>query len=182
MSTQSAANRNVTVDRPKPIAVGPDQKQLLRIYLRDHEAAAAGGLQLSRRCWSANHRTPYEADLQRLTESIRADRDDLRTICKQCGVEFSRIRRAMAFAGATLGRLKLNGRVFAYSPLSRVVELEALSAGVTSKLRLWESLLQVAAVDERLNNDELARHATDAHDQLNVLRRLHDLAADEAFT
>jgi hypothetical protein len=161
--------------------VDSDQAHLLRIYLRDHEAAAVGGLQLARRCSKANIGTAYAGDLQRLTAQIRADRSALQVMCRALGVRFSHAGRFLAFAGATLGRLKTNGRAFTYSPLSRVIELEALSSGVLSKLRLWETLLVLASTQPRLDQNELAQHAHDANGQLDVLRRLHDLAAQEAF-
>lgn len=158
-----------------------DQVHLLHIYLRDHEAAAVGGLQLFRRCSSANRGTAYAADLQNLTDEIRIERDALRRICQSFGVKFSRVGRALAHAGVTLGRVKTNGRVLRYSPLSRVLELEALSSGVVSKLRLWESLVRLSAVEARLDEAELSRLASQAQGQLEALRRLHDMAAKEAF-
>lgn len=158
-----------------------DQTHLLQIYLRDHEAAAVGGIELFRRCTKANHDTLYAADLRRLTSDVRADRDELRTICRRFGIRFSTIGRALAFLVATSGRFKLNGRAFSYSPLSRVIELEALSAGVTSKLRLWESLLLLTASESRLDADDLTRLERDAKDQLTTIHRLHSMAADAAF-
>jgi hypothetical protein len=158
-----------------------DQSHLLQIYLRDHEAASVGGLQLFRQCAKANSGTRYARELNRLTNEIRADRDALRNICERFGVKYSNVGRALAFSGATVGRLKTNGRAFSYSPLSRVIEFEAMSAGVMSKLRLWESLLLLARVEPRLDGAEMARHAADADEQLMTLGRLHDLAVEEAF-
>ena len=159
-----------------------DQVHLLHIYLRDHEAAAVGGLQAFRRCSAANRGTAYSAELESLTDEIRSKLDALRRICRLFGVRYSNIGRAVAYAGASLGRFKPNGRMIHYSPLSRVIELEALSSAVTSQLRLWETLLRVSAVDERLDEAELSRHASEAGAQMDALRRLHDIAAHEAFT
>jgi hypothetical protein len=159
----------------------PDQTHLLHIYLRDHDAAAVGGLQLSQQCTDANRGTRYFTELQRLTADIRSDRDALRAICGDFGVHFSRVGRAIAFSGAKLGRLKTNGRVFKYSPLSRVIELEAFSSGVMSKLRLWESLLLLAKTEQRLDETEMSNRIMNANEQLIVIGRLHDMAADEAF-
>jgi hypothetical protein len=158
-----------------------DPMHMLNIYLRNHEAAAVGGLQLFRRCCKANRGTAYFAELQQLTNDVRSDRDALRRICRLFAVKFSTAGRAMAYTGATLGRIKPNGRLFQYSPLSRVIELEALSAGVMSKLRLWESLSRLSAVEPRLDKAELDRLVADANEQLDALRRLHDSAAEEAF-
>jgi len=170
--TTTASNRNNDQ---------PDELNLLRIYLRDHEAAAAGGSELFRRCSKSNQGTPYGAELQRLANEVRRARDDLRDICRQFDVSFSKVGRAMAFAGVAVGRLKMNGRILRYSPLSRVIELETMSSGVLSQLRLWESLLQVAEGDTRLDKAALARHVADANDQLETLRSLHERAADDAF-
>lgn len=171
-----------SVHRESNSGLPPDQLHLLHIYLRNHEAAAAGGLQLFRRCASANRGTAYGADLQRLTDEVRNHRDDLRRICRSFGVKCSNVGRALAHAGATLGRIKPNGRVFRYSPLSRVIELEALSSGVMSQLRLWESLMGVSTIDLRLDEAELSRLASETNGHLQTLRRLHAMAASEALT
>ena len=158
-----------------------DQLHLLRIYLRDHEAASVGGLQLFRRCCKANRGTAYAAELQRLTDEVRANRDALRRICRLFGVRYSNLGRAVAYCGATVGRLKPNGRAFHYSPLSRVIEFEALSSAVASQLRLWESLVGLSSFEPRLDNTEMSRLVATAGDQLDALRRLHDMAAIAAF-
>lgn len=47
---------------------------------------------------------------------------------------------ALARLAEVVGRLKPNGRVVRRSPLSPVVELEALATGIHGKLLLWELL------------------------------------------
>ncbi|MEP7115391.1 MAG: hypothetical protein ABI862_19165 [Ilumatobacteraceae bacterium] len=162
-------------------SLNADQLHPLHIYLRDHEAAAAGGLRLAHRCWKSNRGTAYADELHRLATDVRADRDALRQICSDLGVRLSRLGRAVACAGVLMGRLKLNGRLFRYSPLSRVIELEALSSGVMAKRRLWESLLSTAETDRRLDREALVRHAAEANEQLKAVGKLHDAAAHEAF-
>jgi hypothetical protein len=170
-----------SIEYESRVTTGADQTNLLRIYLRDHESAAAGGLQLARRCWKANRGTPYAPELQRLLTDIRSDRDALRQICRQFSVKYSNVGRAVAYLGATVGRLKLNGRLIRYSPLSRILELEALSGGVMAKLRLWQSLLLLADDDERLDSAALTRLETGANDQLEAIRKLHDMAVGDAY-
>ena len=43
-----------------------------------------------------------------------------------------------------IGRLKPNGQLTGYSPLSRVVELEGLALGITGKLSLWKALRELS--------------------------------------
>ena len=49
------------------------------------------------------------------------------------------------------GRLKPNGQLTGYSPLSRLVELEGLSLGITGKLGLWRALLGLVPGEPRLD-------------------------------
>lgn len=61
-----------------------------------------------------------------------------------------------------VGRLKLNGRLRGYSPLSRFVELEFLLMGIEGKKQLWTTLRDLAELDSRLpkiNFDELIARA-----------------------
>ena len=56
------------------------------------------------------------------------------------GVRKDPLKPAAAWMAEKLGRLKLNGQLSGYSPLSRVVELEGLHIGITGKLELWKAL------------------------------------------
>ncbi len=171
----------MTASGPKA-GTQPDQRHLLHIYLRDHEAASAGGVELFRRCSKSNQGTPYAAELQRLASEVQSDRDSLRDICRQLDVRLSKVGEALAVAGVTVGRLKMNGRILSYSPLSRVIELELMSSGVLSRRGLWESLLRVATAEPRLDNAELARRVAVANDHLETLHRLHERATTDAFS
>ena len=55
----------------------------------------------------------------------------------------SPVKRTLAFLSERAARLKTNGRLFTYSPLSRVVELETLALGILGKLALWEGLAEL---------------------------------------
>lgn len=56
------------------------------------------------------------------------------------GVRRSPIKPALALVSERVGRLKLNGRVREYSPLSRLLELEGLLLGVAGKRAMWRLL------------------------------------------
>ena len=56
-----------------------------------------------------------------------------------------------------MGRLKPNGQLTGYSPLSRVVELEGLALGMTGKLALWKALRELVDEEPRLDAAELER-------------------------
>ena len=81
----------------------------------------------------------------------------------------ARPKLAAAWAAEKVGRLKLNGQLRGYSPLSRLLELEGLVVGVRGKLALWRSLEQLAAVEPRLAPVDLATLVARANAQLEEL-------------
>ena len=139
--------------RHEPMA---DADGLLRIYLNDHLAGAMGGLQLARRAASANRSNEYGEFLSELVEEIESDVHTLEKLMDDAGIGRDRVKLLAAWSAEKAGRLKLNGRLLGYSPLSRVVELEILALGVDGKLSLWRSLEQLAPDDRRLRGIDLA--------------------------
>jgi hypothetical protein len=117
-----------------------DPDRLLDIYLDDHHAAAGAFLQVARRARLANPEGELAAFFDRLVGELTEERRELERMMRELGLRPSRAKDVVAGAAAQLGRLKLNGRVRGYSPLSRVLELEGLEAGVTGKLALWRTL------------------------------------------
>ena len=77
--------------------------------------------------------------LRWLAGEIEEDRGLLKRAVAELGFRESRAKAALAWAGERAGRLKPNGQLTGYSPLSRVLELEALSVGIAGKLALWRS-------------------------------------------
>ena len=118
-------------------------RKLLGIYLNDHLAGATAGRELSKRSLGSNGGTELGEFLERLHAEIVEDRETLIALMRRVGVGVDRLKPIAAMAGERAGRLKLNGSLFGYSPLSRLVELEALALGVQGKLSMWVSLAQL---------------------------------------
>ena len=68
-----------------------------------------------------------------------------------------------------------------YSPLSRVVEIEALSAAVMAKSRLWEALADLSRTAGQLDESTIARLQQRARTQLEALAEMHRAATEIAF-
>jgi len=122
----------------------------LDIYLNDHLAGATAGLELARRAAAENAGTSLGDFLRRLVQEILEDKEILETIMARLEVDRSPGKPAAAWALEKIGRLKLNGQLRGYSPLSRLVELETLESGVTGKRCLWQALAQTHGGDVRL--------------------------------
>jgi hypothetical protein len=125
----------------------PDGR-LLAIYLNDHLAGATAGVELTKRALRSNRGSELGTFLGHLLIEIEEDKRSLEQVIDVLGVKKSAIKRPAAVVAERLGRLKLNGRLTGYSPLSRVLELEGLALGVEAKLALWENLRDVRVLPE----------------------------------
>jgi len=152
---------------------------LLAIYLNDHLAGSLALSELAKRAAGSNRGTRYGPFLEEMAREIEEDRRSLLEIMRRLGAGVDRLKLAGGWAAEKLGRLKLNGRVLGYSPLSRVVELEVLILGVRGKLALWETLERLALdLPEAVRLEDLIARANGQLDELET----HRLAAvDEAF-
>jgi hypothetical protein len=155
--------------------------KLLRIYLQDHLAGATGGVELVRRAAGANRGTTYGDPLAKLADEIEADRRALESIMDDLGFGADRAKNMAFWAAEKAGRLKLNGRLTGYSPLSRMVELEGLIGGINGKLSLWQALLEIAPEEPRLDANRLTRLLEQGRDQLERIEKLRDRTAREAL-
>jgi len=156
-------------------------EKLLRIYLQDHLAASTGGRELARRARGANEGTAYGDALAKLADEVDADRRALEGIVDDLGFAPDRPKNLAAWTAEKAGRLKLNGQLTGYSPLSRMVEIEALAAGVNGKLALWHTLIELAESEPKLDRERLSRLAERAERQLETLDTLRARAARDAF-
>jgi hypothetical protein len=168
------------------VLMSSDAHDLLRIYVRDHHAAAVAGVALAQRCARNNAGTEYEDELVGLAQAIADDKRLLEQVMDGwLAVSASPVRVTAARVGELLARAKANGRFFRYSPSSRVVELEALVAGVSAKRQLWRCLAAVAKRDVTFADPvaaaQLETLEAGAALQLDRLFELHLRATEAAF-
>jgi hypothetical protein len=114
--------------------------RFLAIYLNDHLAGSVVGVELSRRARASNEGSRLGRVLEEVGAEIEADRRTLRELMDRLQVPPDRVKPGAAWLAEKLGRLKPNGQLRGYSPLSRVVELEGLCAGVAGKRQLWSAM------------------------------------------
>jgi hypothetical protein len=144
------------------------QDKYLHIYLTDHLAGSVAGIELARRCANSNKGNEFGHCLQTtLIPAIEEDQATLKGVMKRAGASENRLKNAMFWAGEKVGRVKFNGELTSYSPLSRLVELEGLTSGVVAKLSLWQCLRE--AGDPRLSAVDLTELIARAEEQLKGL-------------
>jgi hypothetical protein len=144
--------------------------ELLAIYLNDHLAGSVGGVETARRARASNQGTEFGAPLAALCVEIETDRESLEGVMKELDIARSRIKPALGWVGEKLGRLKPNGQLRGYSPLSRVVELELLLLGISGKLRLWILLEELVGTEAKADFKALGARAEDQRSRVADLQ------------
>lgn len=153
----------------------------LRIYLNDHAAGSLAGYELAKRCLSNNEGTRLGDYLREFVAQLDEERADLKRLIESLGFREDKAKESMGWVAEKAGRLKLNGQIRGYSPLSRVLELEGLVIGVTGKRGLWRSMKEVAASDPRVGVIDVDRLERQAQQQLEELEKHRLEAAETAF-
>jgi hypothetical protein len=147
----------------------------LPIYLNDHLFGATVGVELARRVRSSNEGGELGGFLAGLCEELEDDRARLREAMHGLGVAVNPLKPVGGWMAEKAGRLKLNGQLRGYSPLSRVIELEGLAIAINANLACWQAL-------ERCGEGAGVDFAELAQRSRAQLRRLepHRLEADRA--
>lgn len=157
------------------------KNHLLAIYLNDHLAGSMAGLELLRRCLRSNARSPLGNTLRNIEAELREDRAQLRRALHALQITPKWSMEALGWMAEKLGRLKPNGHLVTYSPLSRLVELEGLLIGVQGKLAMWSVLGRLAISDSRLREIDFDKLKDTAKQQVQLLEAHRVKAAHVAF-
>ncbi|HET8739814.1 MAG TPA: hypothetical protein VFO17_08795 [Acidimicrobiia bacterium] len=153
-------------------------EKLVAIYLNDHWAGAGAGKALAKRVEGHNRGTEWGPILAEVATQIAEDERTLRELRERLGVGGGAAKRFLAVAGERVSRLKLNGRLVGFSPLSRLLEIEALICGVAGKKCLWSALRAIPGSTD-LSDFELERLEQRAIEQMEILMSAHEKAASD---
>ncbi|HEX3732590.1 MAG TPA: hypothetical protein VHU91_06700 [Mycobacteriales bacterium] len=168
----------MTEDTTKP---GSDETVMLGIYLNDHAALSRAGVELANRI-AHSHRTCSDgAKFRWLADDLAEDRRELLDIMGTLGVELKRYKDYAAWISEKIGRLKPNGSLLRRSPVSTVLEFEALLLSVHGKAVLWRTLRVLARPDGPLDAERIHKLAQRAGEQTQLLERLRVTAVERIF-
>jgi hypothetical protein len=157
-------------------------REYLGIYLNDHLAGAAGGVELAFRAAQARRNSSEGEQLRRLAADIASDRGALLSIMRSLRIPARRYKSMAAWVAEKAARLKLNGRLLSRSPLSDLVELEGLRLAVEGKAAGWRTLLGIADQEPGLDADRLQELVRRANAQISRLEELRVTTAAELFS
>ena len=111
--------------------------------------------------------------IRQMSTEIHEERETLRRLMLSLGFSPSQVGATVARVGEWFGRFKPNGHVLRRSPLTDMIELEALRDAVSGKRVGWQVLREVAEVDPRIDLGEVDRLLAQAESQLERLQDLH---------
>jgi hypothetical protein len=139
------------------------------------------GENLAKRIVRQNEDNEYGRGIAKIAKEIEEDKATLLKVMDRAGVRRKQVRLALARVTELGTRLKPNGRLVGYSPLSRVLELEGLTIGITGKLELWRSLEALDGGSAETGGMDFAALAARAEDQRDRVEDLRVRAAREAL-
>ncbi len=165
---------------PIPDSSGPGRHKLLRIYLADHHAGSIGGLALARRL--ARRDGEVGSTVSVVLGHIQEDKRALLRLLGRVGGTRHRAKETAVVLAERLGRLKLNGRLIGRSPLTPVLELEAMVLAIEGRRRLWLTMTQLARDSyPDWDIDDLRRRANRAEADAAAVDRIRGAAAGAAL-
>jgi hypothetical protein len=158
-----------------------EEHRFLEIYLRDQLALGVAWRELASRAARNNRGTSAGDALEEVRRAIAEDVETFLGIMRAVSVAPSSTKNALATLGERAARLKLNGRILRYSPLSRFEELDALIMGIDGKVTLWMNLRDGAGLGERLPDVDFEALIDRALAQRAILEPHHEQTARDAF-
>ena len=153
--------------------------EALAVYLNDHLAGAAAGLELAGKLRDNNQGTELGKLMVGVHHDIGQDREALEELMRHLDLERHPVKEAAGSMLEKLSRLRLNPALTGSAELTRMLEVEALSLGIEGKLSLWLALKEAAAADPRLAAADYDRLIERARGQRRALEP-HRLAAAAA--
>lgn len=156
--------------------------ELLGVYLNDHLAGSAAGLELAEKLRDNNQGTELSNVMAALHHDIGQDRATLEELMDRLEVTRHPVKEAAGWMLERLSRLRLNPALTGSADLTRLLETEALSLGIEGKRLMWLSLKDAAARDHRLAGTDYDRLIERASGQRRALEPHRLAAAERSFS
>ena len=153
----------------------------LGIYLKDQLALGVAWRELARRSRGSNKGSELGEALELVSTQIAEDVETFKGIMRRLGIRPDPVKVGLVMVAERIGRLKPNGRLASYSPLSRFEELEFLVMGIQGKKQLWATLRDLAGLGTSLPDIDFDALIERAEQQLQTLEPHRVRAGVEAL-
>jgi hypothetical protein len=156
--------------------------EALAVYLNDHLAGAAAGIQLAEKLRDNNAGTELGEVMVAIHRDITRDREALEELMRHLDLERHPVKEAAGWMLEKVSRLRLNPALTGNADLTRMLEAEVLSLGIEGKLSMWLALKEAAASEPRLAAADYDRLIERARGQRRTLEPHRLAAAVASFT
>jgi hypothetical protein len=156
--------------------------ELLGVYLNDHLAGAAAGVELAEKLAAGGEGTPFGTALAAVAREVKEDKDVLEGLVERLGIGKSPVKQAAGWVFEKVTRLRFNRQLTGSEDLTRLLEVETLSLGVEGKLVLWRALREATGLDAELGAADFDRLIGRARQQRETLEPHRLAAAARAFS
>ena len=153
----------------------------LRIYMNDQLALGLLWREVAKRAARENAGSDVGLALAEVAQAISEDVQTFERMMRSLGLRRNIVKSGLAVAAERVGRLKLNGSLWSYSPLSRFSELEFLIMGIEGKKQLWATLSDLTSLSARLPDVDFAWLTARAEAQRAALEPYRERTGREAF-
>jgi len=156
--------------------------EAIAYYVHVHLAGAAAGIDLFGRSGRAQTDREIGDVVLQIREQLIDERRSLRAMADRLQVGESSLLTWSARAAERVGRLKPNGDLLRRTPLTDLVELEAMRDAVAGKIAGWQALLAVADDYAGLDRAELDVLLDQGEEQHRRLTDAHAVVAARVLT
>jgi len=153
----------------------------LSVYLNDHSAGAVAALELMAHVRDQHSGTEAARVVARVRADVEADLQELARVIEQVGRGESPTRKAVAWMGERMMRLKMLVDDSSNGALRLYESLEAIALGLEGKLALWRALETCAANVPALQGLDYARLIARGREQRDAIEPVRLDAARAAF-
>ncbi len=157
-------------------------QELLEVYLNDHLAGSAAGIELAKKLADNNRGSRLGEDMAAVQRDIEQDREALEELMARLEVRQHPVKDAAGRLLERLSRLRLSPALTGSDELTRLLETEALSVGIEGKRLMWQALKEAAATNPRLAGTDFDRLIERANGQRRAVEAHRLAAAASSFS
>lgn len=151
-------------------------------YLNHHLLAADAGVQAFAAAADTWEGTPWESTFRELHEELAGSKDHLTDLMEKLGYEVSTGRQLVKGLVEVVGRINPLNITRSKDGLMTQSEIDALAGAVRAQQMMWETLLVLADVDERLDAADCQRMIERCEDQRGRVLEVNRATAQDRFT
>lgn len=151
-------------------------------YLTHHLVAADAGVQAFKAAADTWKDTPYEHVFLELHEGLGESKEKLKRLIEELGYEISTTRNVVHGLVELVGRINPLNITRNEDGLMTQSEIDALAGAIRAQQMMWETLLVLADIDDRLDADDCQMMIERCEDQRGRVLEVNRATAKDRFT